>query len=411
MKISKIGFGSYRAALGNEEHYHSLKRALLGGVNLIDTSSNYTGGLSEELIGKVMKDLQDTLPRSSVIIVSKYGYIQGHNMDRYKKGFRTPETVLYDDHCYHCIHPDFMRDQLQRSLVRLQMDYIDIYLIHNPEYYLMHNVKEEAHKEKRQKIMLERISAAFEALEAEVKKGRIKEYGISSNSFSKSEKDLHFLPYKSLVLMAEEAAEKAGNSKHSLTTLQMPGNMLETIGLDNCAPWAAKAGLKVLINRPLNAYDEKGLHRLASYELPLDTLDHMKRIIDRFIELNLNDTAQFLASIAAELHLFKSIDHYDYVINSALANEINFHLQNTNTQNGRLIMNFFYLCSQFVRAESSNNTKMYLREKGYEIEDYIEKEALKYLLNNPNVTAVLLGMKRTGYVDTALDLLKENSVS
>lgn len=35
-----------------------------------------------------------------------------------------------------CIHPAFIQDQLARSLERLNLATVDIYLLHNPEYYL-----------------------------------------------------------------------------------------------------------------------------------------------------------------------------------------------------------------------------------------------------------------------------------
>lgn len=57
--ISRLGIGSYRLALGVPEHERILYRALERqkdprlNINLIDTSSNYSNGRSEQLIGKV----------------------------------------------------------------------------------------------------------------------------------------------------------------------------------------------------------------------------------------------------------------------------------------------------------------------------------------------------------------------
>ena len=53
IKISRIGFGSYRVARGNAIFEKALELAILNGVNLIDTSSNYGDGSSESLIGDV----------------------------------------------------------------------------------------------------------------------------------------------------------------------------------------------------------------------------------------------------------------------------------------------------------------------------------------------------------------------
>jgi aryl-alcohol dehydrogenase-like predicted oxidoreductase len=149
--------------------------------------------------------------------MSKFGYIQGENMELLKKGFiKTPEVVQFAPECYHCIHPDFMRDQLTRSLKRLDTDRIDVYLLHNPEYYLLSNlplfeegastgpdsgapavrVQDRTQVKEHQKKLLDRFSATFEALEKEVQSGRIKSYGISSNTFAYDESHPHFVPYE-----------------------------------------------------------------------------------------------------------------------------------------------------------------------------------------------------------------------
>jgi hypothetical protein len=44
--------------------------------------------------------------------------------------------VEYAEGLEHCIHPDFLDDQIGRSLDRLGLDALDGYLLHNPEYYL-----------------------------------------------------------------------------------------------------------------------------------------------------------------------------------------------------------------------------------------------------------------------------------
>ena len=45
---SPAGFGGYRIHLSIEEHREALKQAIKNGINLIDTSSNYADGSSEE---------------------------------------------------------------------------------------------------------------------------------------------------------------------------------------------------------------------------------------------------------------------------------------------------------------------------------------------------------------------------
>ena len=109
---SKIGYGSYRVDHRFDEHTASLRRAIQAGCNLIDTSSNYTDGGSETLIGNVLSDQISAgqIKRSEIIVVSKVGYIQGQNLDeamrREGEGEAWQEVVKYMDGCWHCIHPE-----------------------------------------------------------------------------------------------------------------------------------------------------------------------------------------------------------------------------------------------------------------------------------------------------------------
>ncbi|KAG0057881.1 hypothetical protein BGZ89_001773, partial [Linnemannia elongata] len=303
--ISRLGIGSYRLALGVPEHERILYRALERqkdprlNINLIDTSSNYSNGRSEQLIGKVLSNPRhNTLRRDEIVIATKFGYIQNENMRLLSEGVfqRVPpeEIVEYSRECYHSIHPEFMRDQLTRSLERLNTKYVDILFVHNPEYFLMTNVKgTEDNVKKHQTILLNRLAILFEELEREIEKGRIKAYGISSNSFSLKPSHAHFLPYQDLVKMATSAFDRmriqreqehalfleqqqqqqpsgVNRTTHGLGYLQMPGNLLETEGLNTTAKWAKTKNLSVFINRPLNAMSpEFGPARLASYPPPL----------------------------------------------------------------------------------------------------------------------------------------------
>ncbi|MYE90582.1 hypothetical protein F4X33_16480, partial [Candidatus Poribacteria bacterium] len=54
---SKIGYGTYRVHDQNETHVETLETAIEAGCNLIDTSSNYTDGGSETLIGNVLEKM------------------------------------------------------------------------------------------------------------------------------------------------------------------------------------------------------------------------------------------------------------------------------------------------------------------------------------------------------------------
>src|SRR6185312_6326727 len=128
--VSPVGFGGYRIHAGIELHHASLKLALESGCNLIDTSTNYGDGGSETLVGETLAELfaAGSLRREQVVVVTKVGYVQGENLklarQRQQRKIPFPEIVEYTDDCWHCISPEFLKDQITRSLSRLKLDQI-----------------------------------------------------------------------------------------------------------------------------------------------------------------------------------------------------------------------------------------------------------------------------------------------
>src|SRR5690606_41954787 len=118
------GFGCYRIDHRVAEHYETLTKAIRSGITLIDTSANYSDGGSEVLVGNVLTEMLENgdIKREDLTIVTKVGYIQGQN---YKNAVKRrdndnpfPEVVEYDEGLWHCIHPEFLEDQLKHQLTR-----------------------------------------------------------------------------------------------------------------------------------------------------------------------------------------------------------------------------------------------------------------------------------------------------
>ncbi|CAG8501862.1 7735_t:CDS:2 [Ambispora leptoticha] len=345
-KLSRNGIGMYRMHFRSSENERALYKALQKTpekptINVIDTSTNYGDGGSERLIGQVLENPQkDTLTRSEIYIMSKFGYIQATNMKLYYQGeFKNipdEQIVKYHPNCFHCIHPEFMRDQLDRSLKRIKTSYLDLFFIHNPEYYLLDKVKDSASRneiEVAQNELLYRISETFEALEREITKGRIRAYGISSNSFSVKREDKHFLPYENLIVSAKKAAQKIrGVNDHGFVGVQLPANLLEQEGLKTTAKWAKENGLKVFINRPLNAFIEETGYRLASYPEPkyeenkqqvISFLETKFRVIDNDSDSLPRYAFNLINQLDSELPKIQSIfiwEQYTSTINAAAEN-------------------------------------------------------------------------------------------
>ena len=282
LTVSKLGFGTYRCHQGVEAHHDALKLALHKGCNMIDTSANYTDGNSEVLIGDVLNQeiVWGELERENIIVVSKAGYIQGENMEialaRENDGDPFPETVKYQQGLWHCIHPEFLEDQITRSLARMHLDTLDVYLLHNPEYFLSHASRSSGNVADIRTEFYDRIQRAFIQMETLVKDGLIRYYGISSNSFPYPEDHPEHVSLK-LVWDAYAAACEdcsLSTAKGHFRVIQLPFNWIEhqAASLKNneyqgniltVLEMAKQLQLGVLINRPLNAIQQNRLLRLA----------------------------------------------------------------------------------------------------------------------------------------------------
>ena len=180
LQCSAAGFGGYRIAAGVPDHETALRSALGHGINLIDTSANYTDGESERLIGQVLTSLIDSgeVYRDRIIVVSKVGYLQGANyalsQQRKTDGRGFADLVEYAEGLEHCIHPEFLDDQLKRTLERLNLETLDVYLLHNPEYYLGWAVKSGMDKATARAAFYRRLALAFDYLETAVNDQRIR---------------------------------------------------------------------------------------------------------------------------------------------------------------------------------------------------------------------------------------------
>ncbi len=281
LTCSRLGFGGYRVDDETPEHREALEKALAEGCNLIDTSTNYADGRSERLVGETLGALagRGLRRRDEVVVVSKIGYVQGQNLDlarrRAAEGRPFPEMVEYGEGIWHCIHPEFLEDQLGRSLERLGLDALDVCLLHNPEYFLKDGHERSHGKlEARREEFYRRLREAFAWLETQVAGGRLRFYGVSSNTCTLPASD----PEGTSLTRMLEAAAAGGGAGHHFRVLQLPMNILESGAalVANNGPslartvleHAAASGIGVLVNRPLNAMVDEGMVRLADVAVP-----------------------------------------------------------------------------------------------------------------------------------------------
>ena len=112
LQVSVVGLGTnnFGGRMDYERTERLLSQVLDEGINFIDTANIYSGGLSEEYIGKALKG-----KRSQVLLATKSGM---------KVGDGPNQTGASRMH---------IQEQVEISLRKLQTDYIDLYQIHQAD--------------------------------------------------------------------------------------------------------------------------------------------------------------------------------------------------------------------------------------------------------------------------------------
>ncbi|MFH1533149.1 MAG: aldo/keto reductase [Pseudomonadota bacterium] len=260
---SSLGIGSY---LGDPDdvadggYRKSLRAAVQGGINVVDTAINYRDQRSERVFGAALAELigNGLVQRDEIILCTKGGYIPGdptgalpypEHMKKnwFDTGLLSPEDVV--DHC-HALAPAFLEDQLRRSLENLGVDAVDVYYVHNPEHQFVDVSRE---------VFMGRMRGAFEVLERARAAGRIRVYGLATwGGLRAPAGALEHLPLEALVALAREV----GGDDHGLKIVQLPFNlaMLEAWTLKNqavagelvpLAEAAARLGITVVASASL----------------------------------------------------------------------------------------------------------------------------------------------------------------
>ena len=114
IKVSPYCLGAMMfGAWGNPDHEDSIRiihAALDGGINFVDTADVYSGGQSEEIVGKALKGRRD-----EVVLATKAHGPMGEGVN--ERG----NSRLW------------LAREVENSLRRLGTDHIDLYQMHRPD--------------------------------------------------------------------------------------------------------------------------------------------------------------------------------------------------------------------------------------------------------------------------------------
>jgi aryl-alcohol dehydrogenase-like predicted oxidoreductase len=153
--IHRLGFGSWQ--LGNtdfwghmsiEDGVELVRHAIKKGVNFFDTAPGYAHGLSETIIGIASEG-----KREDIVINTKFGHTADGETD----------FSIFS-----------LREQIHASLERLQTDYLDSLILHNPAMNI-----------------LEGKTPHFQELAKLKEEGIIRAYGVSIDTYEEFEATLN----------------------------------------------------------------------------------------------------------------------------------------------------------------------------------------------------------------------------
>lgn len=99
--------------INEDESRKIIKRALEAGINFFDTANVYSTGESEEILGRALKDFAN---REEVVIATK---VHGKMHDGPNGQGLSRKAIM---------------NEIEKSLRRLETDYIDLYIIHRWDY-------------------------------------------------------------------------------------------------------------------------------------------------------------------------------------------------------------------------------------------------------------------------------------
>jgi aryl-alcohol dehydrogenase-like predicted oxidoreductase len=273
--LSSIGLGTYLGEpddAADSAYIEAISLAVRSGINVLDSAINYRHQRSERNIGAALAPLLATgqVTRQEVFVSTKAGYLSfDGNLPPDPRSYFVQEYIergivdLKDlVGGMHCIAPDYLRDQIERSRKNLGLETIDLFYLHNPETQLA----EVSHE-----IFRERLKRAFNFLETCVKAGKLRYYGLATwNAFRVAEGSRDYI---SLSEAAQIAHDVSGEGHH-FRFIQLPFNLAmpeayvlanQTVEKKNLSVLAAAAQSEIAVVGSATLYQGRLTHGLPAF--------------------------------------------------------------------------------------------------------------------------------------------------
>ena len=345
-KISRLGFGLYKGENSKKGDDLMLKNIIFGlsrGINVIDTAQRYRNGRSEKVIRKLLEIYKK---RENLILITKAGLIPDYVKKKKilkKLKIKKSNCLLENDFC---IDPKYISWSVDNSLKKMNTQYIDFYLLHNPELSLM---LKGGHK---------KIISALKVLEEKKRQKKIRNYGISTWS----------------------GFRRLSNNKFQLNIKKIVDDLKKEIGKDHgfkCLEAPISIGMPDLLNyKPLKNFK-------LGYFLKKNDINFFSSAslyegnLEKLVELN---------------KIFNSTN-----INKDMSNEIN-------KANVSFPLSENSLRRLFILLENFKRNKIFLTNKKLNFSKIknINGINISFLKSLPFITTSLIGMDKKSYITSNL---------
>ena len=224
--VSSVGVGTYLGDptdAADEKYHEAIVEALESGINVVDTAINYRCQRSERVVGDAITEAD--VDRAAVLVATKGGFVpfdgerptdpgQFVREEYVDTGLVDPDDLVRGQHC---IAPEYIDDQLDRSLDNLGLDAVDLYYVHNPETQL---------EAKSQDAVYDQLEDTFTRLEERAADRDLRHYGVASwESFRVGPDDDSYLSLPEIVSRARAASDRAGTEATHFRAVQLPFNV------------------------------------------------------------------------------------------------------------------------------------------------------------------------------------------